>query len=89
MIKVLFGSLMALALTACKPTEEEVKRVRDELPQGCELKYLGSYGSIDNLVIAVCDGRRTTSTHWTESYQCGKYRCTREQASFYFAERSR
>lgn len=68
---VLLGVLL---LAGCQPSADEEAKVQQALPAGCTVRYLGSFGSVDNLVAVVCDGRRATSTMWQE--QQGKVTVT-------------
>lgn len=71
MQKFLVLSFVSL-LTACAPTDEQKANVVKRLPAGCIVINLGSYGSADQLVAVVCDGRQTTASVWAEQH--GKIR---------------
>lgn len=61
-----------LLLAACKPTEEEKQNLMNALPDGCVANDIGSYGSIDNLIIVICEGRRVEATHTRMHRSSGK-----------------
>lgn len=71
-----------LLLGACGPTENQKKAVQQSLPRGCSVLNLGQYGSINNLVVVICDGRPTTSTNYRENR--GKY--SAQQAALWVGE---
>lgn len=72
--------LAALLLAGCGPEskEEQGARIKSSLPSGCEIKSLGRYGGIDDLIVVFCDGQRTTSVNYTESHYAGKTRRTEQ-----------
>lgn len=75
--------LSALAfLAACEPSDEQVAHANVVLPDGCTLTYVGQYGGINNLVVAVCEGRTTTTTVFREQH--GKVSV--ENAAVYVAD---
>lgn len=77
-LAVLAG-LAALALAGCDSPEDARARVNSQLPAGCQLKELGSYGRIDSLVIIICDGTKTAALNYTESHSAGKFRRTEQK----------
>ena len=74
--------LALVALASCKPTEEQKQRLNETLPDGCVVHDIGSYGSINRMVIVVCDGRNVTSTATTESRSNGRTTSTFTSATF-------
>lgn len=80
MKKILIIGLLFLA--ACKPTEEEKQNLMNALPEGCVVNDIGSYGSIDNLIIITCDGRQVEATHTRMLQQNGRSSET-DQASVF------
>jgi hypothetical protein len=64
--------IAVLVLAGCN--EEERKRERDsingQLPEGCVVADVGSYGNISYVLVVICKGRDTTSTNW--SWTSGK-----------------
>lgn len=58
--------LAALLLAACQPTAQQEARIKATLPAGCEVRYLGSYGDVEHVVVVLCDGRHTATTNYAE-----------------------
>lgn len=57
--------LFILLLTAaCTPQEraKEDYRIRQLLPEGCELFDLGEYRQLEQLVVVTCDDRKVTTS---------------------------
>jgi hypothetical protein len=52
------------------------------LPEGCVVNDIGSYGSIDNLIIITCDGRQVQATH-TYMYQSNGKSSETDRASIF------
>ena len=71
-----------LVLAACEPTEEEKGKLKNALPDGCVAHDIGSYGTIDNLIIIECEGRRVTTTYSHMYQQNGKVSETDRTAVF-------
>jgi hypothetical protein len=67
-MKKLFILATLVLLAACEPSEEQVAHANAVLPRGCSLTYVGNYGGITNLVVAVCEGRTTTTTIFREQH---------------------
>ena len=82
MNRALFAICAVLVLTACKPSEEEKGNLKKALPEGCVAHDIGSYGSIDNLLIVECEGRRVTTTYSHMHQQHGKTSETDRAAVF-------
>lgn len=71
MKKLAFISILALA--ACDdPTPEQRTKLKQALPDGCEVIEVGQYGSIDQLIIIDCNGRDVTASYSYMSQSNGK-----------------
>lgn len=61
--------IAALALTGCNEEgrKRELDGINSQLPDGCVVADVGSYGSISYVLVVVCKGRDATSTNfsWT------------------------
>ncbi len=68
MIRHVLAASALLLLAACTPSPEQVLKVKSVLPSGCVVHDAGSYGSIDQLVVVVCDDRKTVSTNTYERH---------------------
>lgn len=62
MIRSISALALVLLLAGCGVSPEQKMYVESHLPAGCTVHDLGSYGSIDMLVVVTCNGRQTTST---------------------------
>lgn len=83
-MKKMIGAIaLAAMLAGCDPTPEETARIRQQLPPGCEIRDLGSYGEVSHVVIVWCDGRRTE----TQSYKQRVGRTSRSHAVVQIANR--
>lgn len=82
MNRTLFAISAVLVLAACEPSEEEKGNLKKALPEGCVAHDIGSYGSIDNLLIIECEGRRVTTTYSHMFRQNGKVSETDRAAVF-------
>lgn len=82
MKKIILASAALLVLVACEPTEEEQQNLRNALPEGCVAHEVGSYGSIDQLLIIECTARHVTSTYSYMHQQHGKTSETDRAAVF-------
>jgi hypothetical protein len=54
MIKITLLAASLLLLAACETEEEQRGRIEKALPKGCRMVDLGSYKSIDHLVMIDC-----------------------------------
>ncbi|MCW2194977.1 hypothetical protein AB7M45_007750 [Bradyrhizobium elkanii] len=70
----------ALLLSGCNPSAEQRARVNSQLPPGCTIRELGTFGSIENLVAVICDGRSTKALNFTETHSTGKVTVTKQMA---------
>lgn len=62
-----------LALAGCyEPTPEQRQKLKNSLPEGCEVIEIGEYGVIDNLVIVNCEGRRVQASVMYDRKNSGK-----------------
>lgn len=61
-MKFLLMLPLLVLLAACEPTEEEKFRLKNALPEGCEVTSVGRYGSIKELIIVTCPNRNVTTT---------------------------
>lgn len=62
-----------LVLAACnEATPEQKTKLKQMLPEGCIVLEVGEYGSIDNLVIIQCDGKKVTASYTYMHQQNGK-----------------
>lgn len=61
-MKFLLMLPLLVLLAACEPTEEEKFRLKNALPDGCEVISVGEYGSIRELIIVTCPNRNVTTT---------------------------
>ena len=82
MKKIALATVALLILTACQPTDEEKQNLKNALPEGCVAHEVGSYGSIDQLLIIECTGRHVTSTYSYMHQQHGKTSETDRAAVF-------
>lgn len=82
MKKFMLAAAALVVLAACKPTEEEKQNLQKALPEGCVAHEVGSYGSIDQLLIIECTGRHVTSTYSYMHQQHGKTSETDRAAVF-------
>jgi hypothetical protein len=41
--------------------------VRANMPDGCSIRDLGSYGDVRHVIAVFCDGRRTSSLNYEQS----------------------
>lgn len=64
--------LSLLALSACDPSESEKAHMAANLPAGCVLRDLGSWGDIEHVVMVLCDGRKTTSMNYQQRRWVGR-----------------
>lgn len=80
MKKLLTAAAAALLLTGCNPSPEQRARVNSQLPPGCTIRELGTFGSIENLVAVICDGRSTKALNFTETHIAGKVIVTKQMA---------
>lgn len=72
MLKITALIATVLLLAACEPTEEEKTNLRAVLPEGCVIHDVGSYGSLEQLLVIVCDGRNVTNTGFYVTRSNGK-----------------
>lgn len=78
---LILASLLFLA--ACDdPTPEEKEKLKNALPEGCEMIDVGEYGSIDSLIIVKCDGRNVVATYGYKHQSNGKSSETDRSAVF-------
>lgn len=82
MNKIVLACAALLVLAACEPTEEERRNLKNALPDGCVAHEVGSYGSIDQLLIIECTGRHVTSNYSYMHQQHGKTSETDRAAVF-------
>jgi len=82
MKKIAIAAAALLILAACQPTEEEKQNLQKALPEGCVAHEVGSYGSIDQLLIIECTARHVTSTYSYMHQQHGKTSETDRAAVF-------
>lgn len=70
-LKLATGGVLVLSLAACgEPTAEQIARVNAALPEGCTLTDLGSYGSVQHLIVVNCVDRtvHTSTAQYIKSY---------------------
>jgi hypothetical protein len=80
-------AVMLLALASCDdPRPEQRARFESALPEGCEIIDLGRYGSIDEMVAIVCDGRQTVTTETRNVRSSGKVTTTDRLSVFWVAQ---
>lgn len=72
MKKLLITAIAVVLLAGCKTAQEELAAINSRMPEGCTMIDLGSYGDIDNLMVATCDGRATETTMGQRSRMVGK-----------------
>lgn len=72
MKKLILAATALVLLAACQPTEEEKQNLKKALPEGCVAHDVGSYGSIDQLIIIECTGRKVTASYSYMHQQNGK-----------------
>lgn len=70
-MKPVVAIVALLFLTACEPSAEEQRRVTQQLPPGCTVQDVGSYGDVSHLIIVDCAGRQTRTMNYQQ--QSGKY----------------
>lgn len=79
---IAIASLSLLLLAACEPTEEQKTKLKNALPKGCVAHEIGSYGSIDQLIIIECTGREVTAAYTYMRQSNGKTTETDRAAVF-------
>ncbi len=71
MIKTTLLTASLLLLAACETEEEQRGRIEKALPEGCHMIDLGSYRTIDHLVMIDCPTGYTMNgmeRRWTGKY---------------------
>lgn len=73
MTRIAAAILLALTLAGCESDADQDVRITKSLPDGCKVRDLGHYRSIDTLVVVICEGRTSTTSSMREPYECGHY----------------
>lgn len=85
-MRLKLGLMLAMLVLAGCESDEDIARQRAEitsnLPEGCEFMDLGSYRSIDQVVVIICDDRKTISTNSMAVKTSGKTTTYEGAASF-------
>jgi hypothetical protein len=78
----LIGAAFYFDSKAAIPSPQEIMNLENALPDGCIATDIGSYGTIDNMVIIVCDGRHVDASYTYMHQSHGKTSETDRSAVF-------